>query len=179
MSYMKVCFFAGLLLASPWVFYQLWLFIAAGLYPHERKYVHVYLPMSIVLFILGALSGYFFAFPLMLDFLIGFNKWLGIGFTPRLSEYISMAMLMPLMFGVSFQLPMVMVFLERIGVCTEETYKKNWRIAVLVISIASMILTTSPDPWSMMLMMIPLLLLYVFGIYLCRFRVGGPVSPIR
>ena len=179
MSYMKVCFFAGLLLASPWVFYQLWLFIAAGLYPHERKYVHVYLPMSIVLFMLGAASGYFYAFPLMLDFLIGFNKWLGIGFSPRLSEYISMAMLMPLMFGVSFQLPMVMVFLERIGVCTEETYKKNWRIAVLVIAIASMVLTTSPDPWSMILMMVPLLLLYVFGIYLCRFRIGGPASPIR
>ena len=179
MSYMKVCFFAGLLLASPWVFYQLWLFIAAGLYPHERKYVHVYLPMSIVLFVLGALAGYFYAFPLMLDFLIGFNKWLGIGFTPRLSEYISMAMLMPLMFGVSFQLPMVMVFLERIGVCSVETYKKNWKIAVLVISIASMVLTTSPDPWSMMLMMVPLLLLYVFGIFLCRFRIGGPASPIR
>lgn len=179
MSYMKVCFFAGLLLASPWVFYQLWLFIAAGLYPHERKYVHVYLPMSIVLFVLGALSGYFYAFPLMLDFLIGFNEWLGIGFTPRLSEYISMAMLMPLMFGISFQLPMVMVFLERIGVCSVDTYKDNWRIAVLVISIASMVLTTSPDPWSMMLMMVPLLLLYVFGIFLCRFRVGGPASPIR
>lgn len=179
MSYMKVCFFAGLLLASPWVFYQLWLFIAAGLYPHERKYVHVYLPMSIVLFLLGAMAGYFYAFPLMLDFLIGFNDWLGIGFTPRLSEYISMAMLMPLMFGVSFQLPMVMVFLERIGVCSVDTYKKNWRIAVLVISIASMVLTTSPDPWSMMLMMVPLLLLYVFGIFLCRFRIGGPASPIR
>jgi len=179
MSYMKVCFFAGLLLASPWVFYQLWLFIAAGLYPHERKYVHVYLPMSIALFLLGALAGYFYAFPLMLDFLISFNDWLGIDFTPRLSEYISMAMLMPLMFGVSFQLPMVMVFLERIGVCSVETYKKNWRIAVLVISIASMVLTTSPDPWSMMLLMVPLLLLYVFGIFLCRFRIGGPASPIR
>jgi sec-independent protein translocase protein TatC len=179
MSYMKVCFFAGLLLASPWVFYQLWLFIAAGLYPHERKYVHVYLPLSIALFVAGAMSGYFYAFPLMLDFLIGFNKWLGIGFSPRLSEYISMAMLMPLMFGVSFQLPMVMVFLERLGVCTEETYRKNWRIAVLVISVASMVLTASPDPWSMLLMMVPLLLLYVFGIYLCRFRLGGPASPIR
>ena len=179
MSYMKVCFFAGLLLASPWVFYQLWLFIAAGLYPHERKYVHVYLPMSIVLFVLGALSGYFYAFPLMLNFLIGFNEWLGIGLTPRLSEYISMAMLMPLMFGISFQLPMVMVFLERIGVCSVDTYKDNWRIAVLAISIASMVLTTSPDPWSMILMMVPLLLLYLFGIFLCRFRIGGPASPIR
>lgn len=179
MSYMKVCFFAGLLLASPWVFYQLWLFIAAGLYPHERKYVHVYLPMSIGLFLLGALAGYFYAFPLMLDFLISFNDWLGIDFTPRLSEYISMAMLMPLMFGVSFQLPMVMVFLERIGVCSVDTYKKNWRIAVLIISIASMVLTASPDPLSMMVMMVPLLLLYFFGIFLCRFRIGGPASPIR
>jgi sec-independent protein translocase protein TatC len=179
MSYMKVCFFVGLLVASPWVFYQLWLFIAAGLYPHERKYVYVYLPMSVILFVAGALAGYFYAFPLMLDFLVGFNRWLGIKVQPRLSEYISMAMLMPLLFGVSFQLPMVMVFLERIGICSVETYKKNWRVAVLVISIASMVLTTSPDPWSMLLMMFPLLLLYVFGIFLCRFRIGGPASPIR
>lgn len=178
MAYMKVCFFAGLLLASPWVFYQLWLFIAAGLYPHERKYVHVYLPMSIILFILGALSGYFYAFPLMLDFLIGFNEWLGIALQPRLSEYISLAMLMPLMFGVSFQLPLVMVFLERIGICTVDTYKKNWRIAVLIISVASMVLTTSPDPWSMLLMMFPLLFLYVLGIFMCRFRIGPSAGPV-
>jgi len=179
MAYMKVCFFAGLLLASPWVFYQLWLFIAAGLYPHERKYVHVYLPMSVGLFIAGAMAGYFYAFPLMLDFLIGFNEWLGIGLEPRLSEYISLAMLMPLMFGVSFQLPLVMVFLERIGVCSVETYKENWRIAVLVISVASMVLTTSPDPWSMLLMMFPLLVLYVLGIFMCRFRLEAPVGSIR
>ncbi len=179
MAYMKVCFFSGLLLASPWVFYQIWLFIAAGLYPHERKYVHVYLPMSVGLFVLGALAGYYYAFPLMLDFLIGFNQWLGIGVIPRLSEYISLAMLMPLMFGISFQLPLVMVFLERIGVCSVDTYKENWRIAVLIISIASMVLTTSPDPWSMLLMMFPLLILYVLGIFMCRFRLSPPARPIR
>ncbi|MBL8813356.1 MAG: twin-arginine translocase subunit TatC [Planctomycetaceae bacterium] len=179
MAYMKVCFFSGLLLSSPWIFYQLWLFVSAGLYPHERKYVHVYLPMSVVLFLAGAAAGYFYAFPLMLDFLIGFNAWLGITVQPRLSEYISMAMLMPILFGVSFQLPLVMVFLERIGICTVNTYKDNWRIAVLIISIASMVLTTSPDPWSMLLMMFPLLLLYVLGIYLCQFRIGSPPKPIR
>jgi sec-independent protein translocase protein TatC len=179
MAYMKVCFITGLLLTSPWVFYQLWLFVAAGLFPHERKYVHVYLPMSVILFLVGAMAGYFYAFPLMLDFLIGFNTWLGISLQPRLSEYISLAMLMPLMFGVSFQLPLVMVFLERIGICTVNTYKDNWRIAVLIISIASMVLTTSPDPWSMMLMMVPLLLLYVLGIFMCRFRLNPPASPIR
>jgi sec-independent protein translocase protein TatC len=179
MAYMKVCFFSGLIIAAPWVFYQIWLFVAAGLYPHERRYVYVYLPLSVLLFTLGAMAGYFYAFPLMLDFLIGFNQWLGVTVQPRLSEYISMAMLMPLLFGVSFQLPLVMVFLERIGVCSVQTYKENWRIAVLAISIASMLLTASPDPWSMLLMMFPLLFLYVLGIYLCRFRIGGPASPIR
>ncbi len=179
MAYMKICLYAGLLLSSPWVFYQLWLFVAAGLYPHERKYVHIYLPMSVGLFIIGALAGYFYAFPMMLQFLIGFNKWIGVSLQPRLSEYITLAMLMPLMFGISFQLPMVMVFLERIGICTVDTYKENWRIAVLIISIASMVLTTSPDPWSMLLMMIPLLFLYVLGIWLCGFKVKSPASPIR
>lgn len=179
MAYMKICLYAGLLLSSPWVFYQLWLFVAAGLYPHERKYVHIYLPMSVGLFIIGALAGYFYAFPMMLQFLIGFNKWIGVSLQPRLSEYITLAMLMPLMFGVSFQLPLVMVFLERIGICTVDTYKDNWRIAVLIISIASMVLTTSPDPWSMLLMMIPLLFLYVLGIYMCGFKVKAPASPIR
>lgn len=179
MAYMKVCFFSGLMLASPWVTYQLWLFVAAGLYPHERRYVYVYLPLSIILFVLGALAGYFYAFPLMLDFLIGFNQWLGVTVQPRLSEYISMAMLLPLLFGVSFQLPLVMVFLERIGICSVKMYKENWRIAVLIISIASMLLTTSPDPWSMLLMMFPLLFLYVLGIWLCNFRLNSVQSPIR
>lgn len=179
MTYVKVCCITGFILASPWVFYQLWLFVAAGLYPHERRYVYVYLPLSVILFALGAMAGYFYAFPLMLDFLIGFNQWLGVTVQPRLSEYISMAMLMPLLFGISFQLPLVMVFLERIGVCTVQTYRENWRIAVLAISIASMLLTASPDPWSMLLMMFPLLLLYVLGIWLCQFRIGGPASPIR
>lgn len=179
MAYMKVCFFSGLMMSFPWVFYQLWQFVAAGLYPHERRYVYVYLPLSIILFACGALAGYFYAFPLMLDFLIGFNEWLGVTVQPRLSEYISMAMLMPLLFGVSFQLPLVMVFLERIGVCSVQTYKDNWRIAILAIAVASMVLTTSPDPWSMLLMMVPLLFLYVMGIFLCQFRIGSPAAPIR
>lgn len=179
MVYMKVCFFSGLFLAAPWVFYQLWLFVAAGLYPHERRYVYLYLPLSVVLFVAGAAGGFFFAFPLMLDFLIGFSDWMGVTVQPRLSEYISSAMLMPLLFGVSFQLPLVMLFLERIGVCSVQTYRENWRIAVLAISVASMVLTTSPDPWSMLLMMFPLLFLYVLGIFLCQFRLSGPASPIR
>jgi sec-independent protein translocase protein TatC len=179
MTYVKVCCIAGFIIASPWVFYQIWLFVAAGLHPHERRYVYVYLPMSFGLFVTGALAGFYFAFPLMLQFLIGFNDWLNIHFQPRLSEYISLSLILPLMFGVSFQLPIVMLFLERIGIFSIENYRENRRMAILVISILSMILTTSPDPWSMLLMMFPLIFLYEVGIHLCGFRLTGSVSPIR
>lgn len=177
MAYIKISFVAGFTLASPWVFYQLWLFIAAGLHSHERKYVYVYLPMSLVLFVSGALFCFYLVFPIVLDFLISFNQWLGVELTPRLSEYISLVLMLPLMFGISFQLPMVMLFIERIGIFTVEGYRENRRMAVLVISIASMLLTPS-DPTSMLLMMLPLIFLYEVGIHLCRFRLGGTADPL-
>ena len=178
LTYIKVCSIAGFIVASPWVFFQLWLFVAAGLHPHERKYIYVYLPLSFALFISGALAGFYYAFPLMLQFFVAFNDWLNISLQPRLSEYISLAMMLPLMFGISFQLPMGMLFLERIGIFTIDNYKQNMRMAVLVISIISMLLTPA-DPGSMMLMMVPLVVLYFFGILLCRLRVRTPAAPIR
>lgn len=177
MTYLKVTLVAGLMLASPWVFYQAWEFVAAGLYPHERKYVHLYLPMSITLFVAGALFCFYFVFPLVLSFLIGFSQWLGVELQPRLSEYISLVLLMPMMFGISFQLPLVMLFMERIGVVTVETYTGNWRMAVLVMAILSMLLTPS-DPGSMLLMLAPLIVLYGGGIQLCRMRQRPQEDPL-
>jgi sec-independent protein translocase protein TatC len=168
MTYIKISMVAGFVLTSPWVFYQIWLFVAAGLFPSERKHVYIYLPMSLGLFLAGAVFCYLLVFPIVLDFLISFNKWLGIEIQPRLSEYISLALMLPVMFGISFQLPLVMLFLERIGVMTVKGYSENWRMAILVISIASMLLTPS-DPQSMLLMMFPLVILYVAGIQLCKF----------
>ncbi len=177
MTYLKVTCVAGAMLASPWVFYQIWQFVAAGLYPHERRYVHLYLPMSIGLFVAGALFCFWFVFPLVLSFLIGFSQWLGVELQPRLSEYINLVLLMPMMFGISFQLPLVMLFLERIGVCTVKTYTDNWRMSVFVMSIISMLLTPS-DPGSMLLMLAPLIVLYVGGIQLCRMRPRAEVDPL-
>lgn len=177
MTYLKVTLVAGLMLASPWVFYQIWEFVAAGLYPHERKYVHVYLPMSIGLFVSGAVFCFYFVFPLVLSFLIGFSQWLGVEIHPRLSEYISLVLTLPLMFGIAFQLPLVMLFLERIGVMTVETYTSNWRMAVLVMSVISMLLTPA-DPGSMMLMLLPLIVLYFGGIQLCRMKARPAVDPL-
>ncbi|MDA0832051.1 MAG: twin-arginine translocase subunit TatC [Planctomycetota bacterium] len=168
MTYLKVSFVAGLILSSPWLFYQIWLFVAVGLYPHERGYVKIYLPMSLGLFITGAVFCYYAVFPLMLSFLLEYNRMLGVTPQIRLSEWITFAILFPAMFGISFQLPLVMLFLERISIFDVQAYREKRRIAILTIAIASMFLTPSGDPASMTMMMIPLLLLYELGIYLCK-----------
>ena len=167
MTYMKVAIVAGLIISSPWVFYQLWLFVASGLYPHERKYVYFYLPMSLALFLGGAAFCFYLVFPVMLKFLLGFNYMLHVQPQIRLSEWISFAILLPLMFGLSFQLPLVMLFLERVSIFEAQDYREKRRFAVLAIAVISMVMTPSPDPGSMLLMMFPLLFLYEFGIYLC------------
>ena len=177
MTYIKVSMVSGFVLASPWVFFQLWLFVAAGLFPHERKHVYTYLPMSLGLFFVGALFCFYFVFPIVLDFLISFNSWIGVELQPRLSDYISFVLMLPVMFGISFPLPMVMLFLERIGMITVQAYIENWRMAVLVIAIASMLLTPS-DPQSMLLMMFPLVFLYIAGIQLCRFQSKATADPL-
>ncbi len=167
MMYMKVAFIAGLIVASPWVLFQLWLFVAAGLYPHERRYVYIYLPISIVLFVGGCVFCFYCVFPFMLSFLLGFNKMLGLQPQIRLSEWISFAVMLPLVFGVSFELPLVMLFMERISIFDVTAYREKRRMAILVISFFSMMLTPSADPMSMILMLIPMLALYEFGIWLC------------
>jgi len=166
--YMKVATVAGLIFSSPWVFYQLWLFVAAGLYPHERRYIYVYMPISIGLFLGGAVFCFYLALPLVLDFLLGFNRMLGLTPQIRMSEWVSFVIMLPLMFGLSFQLPVIMLFLERISIVSVETYRSNWKLAVLGISIAAMVLTPTGDPGSMLLMFGPLVLLYELGILMCR-----------
>jgi sec-independent protein translocase protein TatC len=168
MTYLKLSGVAGLLLASPWIFYQVWMFVAAGLYAHERRYVYIFGGMSLFLFLLGVVFCYYLVFPFVLRFLISFNTSLGLTLQPRLSEWVTFAIILPLMFGISFQLPLVMLFLERLQIFDTKVYTQNWRFAVLAISFISMILTPA-DPISMLLMMAPLIGLYFFGILLCRY----------
>ena len=168
MTYMKVSFIAGLVLASPWVFFQLWLFVAAGLYPHERKYVYTYLPMSVLLFLGGIFFCFYAVLPTVLDFLLGYNARIELTAQIRISEWISFAVTLPLMFGVSFQMPLIMLFLAKINVFTVHHYLSQWRMAVLAIAVISMVLTPTPDPMTMLLMMAPLLCLYFLGIGLCH-----------
>lgn len=173
MTYLKLSGVAGLLLASPWIFYQVWMFVAAGLYAHERKYVYVFGGMSLALFLLGVVFCYYLVFPFVLRFLISFNTSLGLTLQPRLSEWVTFAIILPLMFGVSFQLPLVMLFLEKLQIFDTKVYMQNWRFAVLAISFISMVLTPA-DPISMLLMMAPLIGLYFFGIVLCKYSASNP-----
>lgn len=168
MIWLKACLVVGAILASPWIFYQLWSFVAAGLYPNEKKYVTVFLPFSVILFLTGALFCFFVVFPFILNFLFQFNADLGIAPTPRISEWVSFAIILPLGFGISFQLPLVMLFLERIGIFDVPAYLAKWRIAVLVIFVLSMFLTPA-DPLSMIAMAVPLTALYFGGIALCHY----------
>lgn len=167
MIWMKAALLIALVTASPWVFYQIWSFVAAGLYPHEKRYIHVFLPFSIGLFMGGAALCFFFVFEPVLDFLFTFNKWMNVDPDMRISEWFGFAIFLPLGFGIAFQLPLVMLFLERIGVFTVKTYLSKWRIAVLSIFVISMILTPA-DPYSMLLMAIPLTFLYFGGALLCK-----------
>ena len=172
MIWLKAGFVLGMLLAAPWIFWQIWQFVAAGLYPHEKRYVYLYLPFSLVLFLAGASLAFFFVFEPVLDFLFSFNRRVNIDPDPRISEWLGFVLFLPLGFGVAFQLPLVMLFLNRIGVFSIEIYLQKWRIAILVIFVISMLLTPA-DPISMLLMAVPLTVLYFLGVALCKWMPRG------
>ena len=167
MIWMKAGLISGLVLALPVVMYFIWCFVAEGLYPHEKKYVHIFLPISILLFIAGVTLAFFFVFEPVLGFLFSFNRQMGIAPQMRINDWLSFVMFLPLGFGVAFQLPLVMLFMNRINLFAVEDYIDKWRIAVMCIFVLSMILTPA-DPISMLLLAIPLTLLYFLGVGMCQ-----------
>ena len=168
MIWMKASFLGGAIISSPFVFYFLWSFVAAGLYAHEKQYVHLFLPFSVGLFLLGACMAFFFVFPPVLNFFFSYNRAFNVNTELRISEWLSFVLMMPLAFGIAFQLPLVMLFLERIGIFSVETYVAKWKISVMVLTVLSMVLSPGGDPYSMMLMLVPLVGLYFTGIALCK-----------
>jgi sec-independent protein translocase protein TatC len=172
MIWMKAGIITGLFLASPWVFFQLWSFVAAGLYPHEQRYVYVFLPFSLGLFLSGAVLAFFFLFEPVLAFLFSFNAQLGISPEPRMNDWLTFVMFLPLGFGIAFQLPLVMLLLNRVGILSIKDYLEKWRLSIMIIFVLSMILTPA-DPISMIMLAIPLTGLYFLGIALCKWMPYG------
>jgi sec-independent protein translocase protein TatC len=167
--YFKVSLICGVILASPWIFYQIWAFVAAGMYPHEKAYVYRYLPFSIGLFIAGILLCQFFVIPGAVKALLGFNEWIDTDPDLRLNEWLSFAILLPLVFGVSFQTPLVMFFMNRIGMFSWEDYWSKWRYAIIILAFFSALITPTPDIVTMLYLFIPMIALYMLGVGLCKY----------
>jgi sec-independent protein translocase protein TatC len=163
MVWVKVAAVTGLVLSSPWVFWQMWMFVAAGLYPHEKRYVHLYLPVSLGLFLAGVFVCEFLVLPKAIDGLLWFNEWLGLEPDLRLNEWLSFALMLPLVFGLAFQTPLVMLFLAKIGIFDVEAFRKKRRMAWFLMAIFSAVFTPV-DAISMLLMLVPMILLYELGI---------------
>ena len=123
--------------------------------------------MSIGLFLAGVFLAFFFVFDFVLDYLLQFNAWLGLDPDPRISEWMGFVLILPIGFGIGFQLPLVMLFLERIGIVDVATYASQWRMAIVIIFVVSAILTPA-DPYSLLFLAIPLCLLYFGGLGICR-----------
>ena len=172
MIWFKAGLIVGAVIASPGIFYYLWSFVAAGLHAHERRYVYFYLPFSVVLFVSGVVLAFFLVLQYVLSFLLEFNGSMDVAVTPRLSYYVNFVLLLPLGFGVAFQLPIVMLFLQRIGLFETKQYIESWRAAVLAIFGISMVVTPA-EVTSMVALAVPLVMLYVLGILMCRFLPRG------
>jgi sec-independent protein translocase protein TatC len=170
-----VCMITGLVITSPWVFYQIWAFVAAGLYRHERHYVMKFLPFSLGLFLAGVFLCFFGVLPVTLAFLLEINVWLNIEPSLRLTEWMSFATLLPLVFGICFQTPLVMLFLERVGILTAADFRAKRKYAILIMVTVAAILTPGPDVFSQCMLAVPMILLYELGILM----MGKGKAPAR
>ncbi|MGA7791866.1 MAG: twin-arginine translocase subunit TatC [Candidatus Acidiferrales bacterium] len=154
--------YIGVVLAAPFVLYQVWLFIAPGLYKHERKAVTTFIFSSVILFLAGISFGYFIMLPYMLDFLIGFQG----PFRPLISinEYFDFILIVLLGLGIIFELPVLIFFLALFGIVTPKFLWKNLRYAILIIAVVAAIVTPTPDATTMLVFMAPMVALYFLGI---------------
>jgi sec-independent protein translocase protein TatC len=161
--WIKIAAIGGLLLSSPAIFTQLWLFVAPGLYSHEKKWAIPFVAMSTVFFVLGAAFAHYVVFPLTWRFFVGFTTDI-LTFMPRIEPSFSLYLRLVLAFGVVFQLPTLVLFLARMGVLTARFMWKNFKYAVLGIIIISAVITPDGGGVSLVAMSGPLVLLYVFSI---------------
>jgi sec-independent protein translocase protein TatC len=166
-TYMKIAMWSGIVLASPWIIYQIWKFVSAGLYPKEKRYVYLAAPASAILFILGVMLSVMVVTPLTLQFLVAFNKdWLGIVSAFTFQSYMSFMVAMMLAFGLSFETPIVMFFLNKFGMLPLSLITQSRRYVILAVVIIAAILTPGSDIVSLAALAIPLYLLFELGVLL-------------
>jgi len=161
-TFLKVSFLGGLMIASPVIIYQFWMFVAPGLYDREKRLLLPIVFLSTIFFVGGALFGYFIVFPYGFQFFLGFATET-IRPMPSMKEYLSFSAKLLLAFGLVFELPLVLTFLARLGIVSVEFLKKNRKYAILLFFIGAAILTP-PDVVTQVMMALPLMLLYEISI---------------
>ena len=167
-TYLKVAFFASFFITSPIFLTQIWKFVAPGLYKNEKRALLPYLLATPILFIFGGLLVYYLIMPLAIKFFLGFESAaspgsIAIQLEAKVNEYLSLIMRLIFAFGISFQLPVVLSLLARIGVVDSEYLKKRRKYVVVMIFTAAAILTP-PDPITQIGLALPLLILYELSI---------------
>ncbi len=173
LTYVKVSFFGAFFITCPFILIQIWKFIAPGLYKHEKNALLPYLILTPILFFLGGLLVYYFIMPLAINFFLSFESTglttnLPIQLEVKVNEYLSLIMTLIFAFGISFQLPVVLSLLARVGIINSDFLKEKRRYVVVIIFLVAAILTP-PDPISQIGLAIPLLILYELSIISVRF----------
>ena len=165
--YLKIAFLAGIFVASPFVLYQVWAFIAPGLYRNERRYVLPFMFSTVGLFLAGGYFGYKMVYPAALDFLIGWSAQ----FKPMITvgEYTDLFLTIIAGLGLVFEMPILVFFLSLMGILTAGWMWRNFRYSILVIFIIAAIITPTTDIMNMCIFAAPMIVLYLFSIAIAWF----------
>ncbi len=164
--FMRVSLLSGLIFAIPFIVYQILAFIVPGLKQSERKWIYLAIPIASVLFLAGVAFANFVMLPTAIPFLVSF---LGTPTTPRLSNYINFVTNMLFWIGLAFEAPLVVFILAKLKIVTPKGLLKQWRIAIVIISILAAFISPTVDPINMGLVMLPLFLLYLLSIIFATF----------
>jgi sec-independent protein translocase protein TatC len=163
MLWIKVGFFAGLLIAMPFILYQLWLFVAPGLYSHEKRFAIPFVLFASIFFFGGAMFSHYIAFPVTWGFFITFNPSF-VQFMPKIGPAFALYVKMALACGAVFQMPVLVFALARMGMVTAGFLLRNFKYAVLIIAILGAVLSPGGDIASQMILSGPMLVLYIISI---------------
>ena len=166
--HMKITFICALIVTFPYLIYEIWRFIMPALYEKEKKAVKGAFLFASVLFYIGVTVGYMIVFPLMLNFFSGYQVSPDVPNTFSLTSYISMFTSMVLIFGIVFEFPTIALALSAMGILQKETLKSFRRHAICAVLILAAVITPSGDPFSLMVVSVPLYMLYEFSILICR-----------
>jgi sec-independent protein translocase protein TatC len=162
--YMKIAFLVGIFLVMPFILYEVWKFIAPGLYQKEKKYVIPFIFSSVVLFLSGAAFCYLIVLPSSSRFLIGFGIDMGMQPLIMAETFIDLVNMMVLGFGLVFEMPVIIAFLSLFGLVTANFLWSKFKYAILIITIVAAVISPTPDAYNLMLWTLPMIALYIFSI---------------